>query len=41
MCWEEQAAGERLEKILLQEAIKYSLDGINIDFENVKSKNGN
>lgn len=31
---------ERLEKNLIAEAIKYSLDGINIDFENVKSKNG-
>ena len=31
---------ERLEKNLLAEAIRYSLDGINIDFENVKKANG-
>lgn len=31
---------ERLEKNLIAEAIRYSLDGINIDFENVKAKNG-
>lgn len=31
---------ERLEKNLIAEAIRYSLDGINIDFENVKLKNG-
>lgn len=31
---------ERLEKNLIAEAIKFSLDGINIDFENVKSANG-
>lgn len=31
---------ERLEKNLIAEAIKYSLDGINIDFENVKAVNG-
>ena len=29
---------ERLEKNLLAEAIRYSLDGINIDFENMKKE---
>ena len=35
-----QCRRERLEKNLLAEAIRYSLDGINIDFENVKKANG-
>ena len=32
---------QRLAKNLTAEAIRYSLDGINIDFENVKQENGN
>ncbi len=32
---------QRLEKNLIAEAIRYGLDGINIDFENVKKDNGN
>lgn len=31
---------QRLAKNLIAEAIKYSLDGINIDFENVRQENG-
>lgn len=31
---------QRLAKNLIAEAIRYSLDGINIDFENVKQENG-
>ncbi len=31
---------QRLAKNLIAEAIRYSLDGINIDFENVKKENG-
>lgn len=31
---------QRLEKNILAAAIKYSLDGVNIDFENVKKANG-
>ncbi len=32
---------QRLAKNLIAEAIRYSLDGINIDFENVRQENGN
>ncbi len=32
---------QKLEKNLIAEAIRYSLDGINIDFEYVKKENGN